>query len=456
MARSSLRTALREIRAHPWRSILAAQGMVWAVAMVVVPAAVIQGSTNLALERAEELGTDRLEVSPDADATDREYPQESDIVELTAALPEAARLTGMRARPLKASFTREWVWCVGADEALPDVRGRPLIAGRFPVDDPAADGSADRPIETAVEAYLSTKLVPSKDSDVDAAAAALVGRTIRLTTLGRSRHPSLILDPAGASTSNKSTSDTLHLTVTGVIQDEQSVPVDRFGHKEGHFMSSGVQSLLDQVGLYGGRPPWLESGLALFVPRRHVEGSKVQWIYVRTDPAQVDQTAAEVERILTGNGRRVVVNTNALWSMLLQPELDGYLEIHTVLSTIYLVIGLLVMTNLLLLAGRQRRHEIALRRVEGATRGVIFRQFLWEGILLSIIGSVLGVPAGVGLGMIRAAIDPNVAIAATVPWGVALEASVIVAIGALFASAYPAWRASLHHPMVLLRRRGAA
>ena len=128
------------------------------------------------------------------------------------------------------------------------------------------------------------------------------------------------------------------------------------------------------------------------------------------------------------------------------------MQLHDVLFGIYLVVGCLVMTNLLLLSGLKRRREIALRRVEGATRADIFRQFLWEGVLLGVLGLVLGVVAGILLGKLRVWLDPNVVLAVAVPWKETTRISLFLLAGALIASSYPAWRASKHHPMTILRR----
>ena len=79
MKRASLRIALDEVLQHPVRTFLIAQGMLWAVAVTIIPAAVIQGSRAQAVERARELGTDRIEVSFDRSLGPDAVPVETDL-----------------------------------------------------------------------------------------------------------------------------------------------------------------------------------------------------------------------------------------------------------------------------------------------------------------------------------------------------------------------------------------
>ena len=143
---------------------------------------------------------------------------------------------------------------------------------------------------------------------------------------------------------------------------------------------------------------------------------------------------------------------NAAWSILSKPELDGYLALHDIFFWLSTGIGLAVLANLLLLSGTNRRREIALRQAEGARRRDIFLQFLAEGLILAIVGIVIGVLAGMGIAWLRVALDPNVILDHDWPWRTIAEGSAILLGGALIASVVPAWRASRHAPVELLRR----
>jgi len=66
-------------------------------------------------------------------------------------------------------------------------------------------------------------------------------------------------------------------------------------------------------------------------------------------------------------------------------------------STVSLLVGGIVIMNILLVSIRERVREIGIRRCFGARRSDITIQFLFESILVSLLGGIMGVALGLGV-----------------------------------------------------------
>ena len=120
-------------------------------------------------------------------------------------------------------------------------------------------------------------------------------------------------------------------------------------------------------------------------------------------------------------------------------------------SVALMVAGIGIM-NIMLVSVVERTREIGLRKSIGATRADILTQFLFEAILLSLIGGGIGMI--LGLGTVLAAYGALVALVGPAPFPYLLIVSVAVGfstlIGTVFGT-YPAVRASRLDPIVALR-----
>ena len=76
-------------------------------------------------------------------------------------------------------------------------------------------------------------------------------------------------------------------------------------------------------------------------------------------------------------------------------------------AALLLLIACMNVSSLLLVRSESRRHEIAVRGALGASRGRLARQFITEGLLLSVTGSVLGIAGAWGLMRLLAGLIPK-------------------------------------------------
>ncbi len=117
-----------------------------------------------------------------------------------------------------------------------------------------------------------------------------------------------------------------------------------------------------------------------------------------------------------------------------------------------LLVACLAVTNTMFTAVVERRREIGLRRVAGATRGQIVRQFLLEAALLGLAGSALGVAVGSAvagaLNVLTERLGSSVFLLST---RLLLAAVTLPAVLAVLAGLWPARRAARLQPTEAIR-----
>ena len=127
----------------------------------------------------------------------------------------------------------------------------------------------------------------------------------------------------------------------------------------------------------------------------------------------------------------------------------GFLEKGTIGIAFITLIGAAIgLMNIMLVAVNERTKEIGLIKALGGTKKDIRAQFLYESVLISLLGAVGGIVSGILLGNV-VAILLNTGF--VVPWGWVIAGIFVCSFVGLAAGLYPAYKASKLDPIVALR-----
>ena len=127
----------------------------------------------------------------------------------------------------------------------------------------------------------------------------------------------------------------------------------------------------------------------------------------------------------------------------------GFLEKGTIGIAFITLIGAAIgLMNIMLVAVNERTKEIGLAKALGATRKTIRAQFLFESIIISLMGAVAGIISGVLLGNLVAILLHT---GFVIPWAWVIAGIFVCFVVGLLAGSYPAYKASKLDPIVALR-----
>ncbi len=119
------------------------------------------------------------------------------------------------------------------------------------------------------------------------------------------------------------------------------------------------------------------------------------------------------------------------------------------IASLSLLVGGIGVMNIMLVSVTERTSEIGLKKALGAKRRTILAQFLTEAAVLTSVGGLIGVLAGIGLARIIAEVA-DLEFGISVPW-ILIAVGFSIGIGVLF-GAMPASRAAKLNPIDALRR----
>jgi putative ABC transport system permease protein len=385
------RVALDALRANRMRSGLTMLGVVIGVGAVVVLVAIGTGAKNEVESQVEGLGSNLLIVVPGqvsfgaAPSVSRLQLSDVDAVSRIVGDRERVAPTVSSGETVRAGTSQRFTSVLGVLDTTPRVFVRSLGRG----------------------SYLTR-------ADVDTSRrVAVLGASVARALFGDREAVGQQITIAG-----------VRFRVIGVFASlGQSLGVDR--DNEVHIPITAAHRLFNTTRV---------DGIAVKAPdsaRVGDLGNRITAELTRRHPDD-EFSAVTQEQILGVLGKILGVLTGVL----------------AAIAGISLLVGGVGVSNIMLVSVRERTKEIGLRKAVGAKPRDIGLQFLFEAVLLTCLGGVLGMGIGVGAALLVGALSPVPA--AITWWSLALAFGVSVGVGIIF-GVVPAQRAGRLDPVVALR-----
>jgi putative ABC transport system permease protein len=184
-------------------------------------------------------------------------------------------------------------------------------------------------------------------------------------------------------------------------------------------------------------------------------GDRVHMIVVELeDQAMMEDTILQIELLLarrhevTLDQPDFTINTQQDIISTQEATTEAFRTLLAWVAGVSLIVGGIGIMNIMLVSVTERTREIGLRQAVGATPNDVRWQFLTEALLLSLIGGLIGVFAGIGGAWIFGILGEMRTVVA--PASIGLAFSSAAAVGAFFGF-YPANRAAQLDPIEALR-----
>ena len=155
-----------------------------------------------------------------------------------------------------------------------------------------------------------------------------------------------------------------------------------------------------------------------------------------------------VRKLTTTEGNNFLVDKSDSFVDMLMKQLNWLTLSAIVIGFITLMGAAIGLMNIMLVAVTERTKEVGLIKAIGGKQASVRRQFLYESIIISLLGAVFGIIAGILLGNCVSLLMHT---GFVVPWGwVGLGIFICTLVG-LLAGLYPAFKAARLNPIEALR-----
>lgn len=388
-----LQMACRSLFRQKRRSILIAAGIAVGSASVVLVTAMGTAGRGLIDGELDQLGINSIVISAADSSHSLALPQLEQLRQesvVAAAAPVSVQMTSVAMAGQEGSMV---VW--GVDDQAQEVVSMTLLYGRMLNQ---VDIRSQNPV-CVVDRQTAQKFY-QRDN--------IVGKTLRVTVGGVP----------------------LELEVVGVVATGGALLQEVMGELPGFlylpypFLVSGEESQFQKILVRLKEPVELEAGLDLATCLGQRQGDRSA--YQAENLSQQKETLDSIMTIIT-------------WIL------------GAIAAVSLLVSGLGIATVMLMTVG-ERTREIGVKKALGAPSSSILIEFLSEAVLLSCLGSVIGVLIGTAAVAAGSILFTGTPFSFSVPWGILVGVPIASAVlGGIF-GAYPAQKAANYSPMEALRR----
>ncbi len=173
------------------------------------------------------------------------------------------------------------------------------------------------------------------------------------------------------------------------------------------------------------------------------------WINVYNDK-QVPQAMTEIKRILLSRHKKEDFHIHTQQGIIdiIDNILNALTGIVSAIAAISLLVGGIGIMNIMLVAVTERTREIGIRKAIGAKQRDIFFQFVFESVLITMTGAIIGILVGT---LSAWGIMTALKMDAVIAWGAVISACLVAFLIGTFFGVYPAMRASKLSPVDALR-----
>ena len=411
-ARENFAAAMQTLHSSRVRSALTVLGIVIGVSSVISMAAIIQGLNKFVQDRVESLGSRTYFLT--------RFPPGTD----PAHMPDKIRVRRYIGYDY-AEFIRA---------AAPDVENINTVGTRgFFFGDSNRITSGDHTVEKVIvrgaEPEYTTAL-PLFNIER--------GRFISNFDQEHAR-PVVVL---GAAIAESLFPDSDPLGKTARLNGTVYEVIGVFSHDQGLFLGPGVDIFaIIPLSNFKKQYPEAKELIMLFTVPRDVN--------VQTAQAEVIQAMRRIRKIPADKENDFELSSPDFLSNLWN-QLTGALVILTsVISSIGLLVGGVGVMNIMLISVTERTQEIGVRKAIGARKIDVRVQFLFEAVVLTLIGGTIGILIGAAVSATVRALVPSVP-ATLSYWWVSIGFVMSVGVG-LFFGYYPANLAANLDPITCLR-----